>query len=410
MKITWHKIDSFIGNFSCAELTYHRPCPICGSIHSKAVYELTDFQFYSDSPKLPKRTSVRHNQCLDCFCVYMNPCYSSYGFSVLFAEAGQSYGATAERPDEQLAWLKSRGLLQQGSRVLDVGCYDGRFLAKLPSGMDKVGIDIDGPAIERGKNTYAKDNIEFIHGDFENFGYPYSGPDTITMFHVLEHLPRPVVVLEKLRSIAADATKLVVEVPIVENGKTNDINGFLSIQHMTHFSRGSLRNALQRGGWKILEWVEMPDYNGCRVLVSPSDEHVALRAEPKDVRFLHDYMAFWHQAVVSVEEKLVSVSDCRKFIIWGAGAHTEFLYQTTSFFHANADRTYSLVDSDPLKHGRSWRGIPISSPDSLKGMNWSDVRLLVSSYGGQEGIARAAMEFGVPEDKIVRLYDRVRVY
>ena len=340
----------------------------------------------------------------------MNPCYSPFGFSVLFAEAGQSYGATAARPAEQLAWLESRGLLQPGNRVLDVGCYDGRFLANLPSGLNKVGVDIDAPGIDRGKHAYGKDNIEFIHGDFENFNYRSSGPDTITMFHVLEHLPRPVVVLEKLRSIATDATKLVVEVPILENGKTNDINGFLSVQHMTHFSRGSLRNALHLGGWKILEWVEMPDYNGCRVLATRSDERVPLRAAPEDVGRLHDYMAYWYRALVSVEEKLASTSEGRKFIIWGAGAHTEFLYQTTSLFHPNADRNYVLVDSDPLKHGRSWRGIPISSPVSLKGMNWSDMHLLVSSYGGQESIAKAAIEIGVPEDKIVRLYDRVRVY
>lgn len=410
MNIVWQQIDSFAGNHSHPELTYYRPCPICGAIESKTVYELSDFQFYSDSASQPKRASVRQTQCLVCFSVYMNPCYSNYGFSVLFAEAGQSYGATVGRPDEQLAWLESKGLLQPRSRLLDVGCYDGRFLAKLPQGVSKVGVDIDAPAIERGKRSYQQDNIEFIHGDFETFSYETAALDTITMFHVLEHLPRPVSVLKKLRSLATDKTKLVVEVPILENGKTNDINGFLSVQHMTHFSRASLRNALHLGGWKVQEWVEMPDYNGCRVLVTPSDEQVPLRAEPEDVRYLHDYMAAWYQALATVEGKLASVREGKKFIIWGAGAHMEFLYQTTSFFQSAADRSYALVDSDPLKHGRSWRGVPISGPDSLKGINWSDVRLLVSSYGGQESIAKAAMEIGVPEDKIVRLYDRVRVY
>mgnify|MGYP000380287711 CR=1 FL=1 len=37
------------------------------------------------------------------------------------------------------------------------------------------------------------------------------------MFHVLEHLPRPVEVLRKLRSIAEVSTRLVVEVPVLEN-------------------------------------------------------------------------------------------------------------------------------------------------------------------------------------------------
>ena len=117
-----------------------------------------------------------------------------------------------------------------------------------------------------------------------------------------------------------------------------------------------------------------------------------------------------HQALVNVEEKLASVKECKKFIIWGAGAHTEFLYQTTSFFQSVSGRAYALVDSDPLKQGQSWRGVPISSPDSLKGIDWSDTYLLASSYGGQESIAKAAVETGVPEDRIVRLYERLRVY
>lgn len=410
MNVEWRKIDSFLGNASRPELSQHRPCPICGATNSQAVCELSDFQFYTDAADQPKRTSVRHVRCMRCHAVYMNPCYSSFGFSVLFAEAGQSYGATAGRPDEQLRWLTARGLLEPGRRLLDVGCYDGRFLARLPSAVHRMGVDIDGPAIERGRREYQAQNIEFIHGDFETFGYDRAAPDTITMFHVLEHLPRPVTVLSKLRSISSSTTTLVVEVPILQNGQTNDINGFLSVQHMTHFSRGSLQSALQLAGWRVLDRVEMPDYNGCRVLAVPGDAPLAPTWDAADVGLLHDYMASWYRALASVENRLAAFQDDRRFVIWGAGAHTEFLYQTTSFFSAHPGRTYALVDSDPLKQGRSWRGIGISSPDLLKQVDWSAARLVASSYGGQESIASAAVRLGVPEDRIVRLYERVRVY
>lgn len=128
--IAWAKIDSFNGNHTSPALTYYRPCPICGSLKSKAVLELSDFQFYSDSADQPKRVDVRENICLDCFALYLNPCYSNYGFRVLFAEAGQSYGSTEGRPQEQIDWLSVRGLLNDDSSLLDVGCYDGSFLSR----------------------------------------------------------------------------------------------------------------------------------------------------------------------------------------------------------------------------------------------------------------------------------------
>jgi len=410
VKITWRTIDSFVGNFSSPELVHHRPCPVCGATRSKSVCELNDFQFFTDSSKEPKRVSVRQNQCSMCCAVYMNPCYSRYGFAVLFAEAGRSYGATEARPAEQLAWLHSRSLLQPGSWVLDVGCCDGTFLSRLPTNMNRVGVDIDGPAIERGRCIYKKENIEFIQGDFENFSYRYAGPDVITAFHVLEHLPRPVAVLGKLRAIATSTTTLVVEVPILENARTEDINGFLSVQHMTHFSRQSLRNTLDSTGWQILEWLEMKDYNGCRVLASPAGEPRAVRAEPEDIRSLNRYLASWYRAIERADERLAPLRDARQRVLWGAGMHTEFLYHTTSLFHARNDQRYVLVDSDPVKRSRSWRGIPIYPPDILTEIDWACTDLLISSYGSQESIAQAAFEYGVPVSSTVRLYDEVRVY
>ena len=134
---------------------------------------------------------------------------------------------------------------------IDVGCYDGNFLSKLPENIKKVGVDIDAPAIERGRNIHQKKKISFFTGDFETFSYDEVEPDTITMYHVLEHLSRPVEVLKKLHSISKPSTKIVVEVPIIEDGNTNDINGFFSIQHTTHFSSNSLLNCLAVAGWEV---------------------------------------------------------------------------------------------------------------------------------------------------------------
>ena len=411
--VQWKKINSFAGNCSSSSLAYYRPCPICGSLKCRVVLELNDFQFYSDSATNPKRVDVKENMCLDCGTLYLNPCYSEYGFRVLFAEAGQSYGSTEGRPQEQIEWLESRGLLDGGSSVLDVGCYDGSFLARLPDHVQKLGVDIDAPAIERGRLKHSNKGIRFIHGDFEHFQFSGNPPAAITMFHVLEHLPRPVEVLKKLRSIASLATKLIVEVPILENGKTNDINGFFSVQHMTHFTRSSLENCLSLGGWNIQEKVEQPDYNGCRVLATAQDvaEDKPIRASiAEDCKSLMDYLSAWYLAIGEVQQRVRSMPNTGNIVIWGGGAHTEFLYQVTAAFLSDKSIHFAIVDSDPLKHGKTWRGVRIYPPEVVSEVDWSSAVLLVSSYGAQESIVSAADELGVPPDRVVRIYEKIRRY
>jgi 2-polyprenyl-3-methyl-5-hydroxy-6-metoxy-1,4-benzoquinol methylase len=409
MTLRWRKVDSFPGNSSSPSTVRERPCPICGSNRFRTVLQFDEFQFYSDSSELPKRTDVREVQCLDCSALCLNPCYTGYGFEVLFAEAGRSYGSTAGRPQEQIEWLGARGLLRSGSRFLDAGCYDGGFLAKLPEDIQRIGVDIDKPAIERGREMFGAHGIEFIHGDFESF-HCDAALDSITMFHVLEHLPRPVAVLRNLRSMAHAGTRLVVEVPVLENGTTNDINGFFSVQHMTHFSRTSLQNCLALAGWKISESKEQEQYNGFRVVGIPADPMKAPERDLQTTALLYKYLAGWYLSLNTVERRLSKLMDAGRCVIWGGGAHTEFLYQTTSLFQNRPDREYAIVDSDPLKKGKSWRGIAIYSPDVLQQVDWSNESLIVSSYGSQPDIVRIATGLGVPLERILTLYEEVRVY
>lgn len=404
----WHKIDSFVGNRHAEATLRARPCPICGSARVRTVLNLDDFQFFSDSAVQPKRVNLRQVQCLQCHALFLNPVYSAQGFALLFAEAGQSYGASEGRPQEQIAWLAARGLLQQGSKLLDAGCYDGGFLSHLPDYVERIGVDIDGPAIERGRALHGAAGICFVQGNFESFKSP-NVPDCITMFHVLEHLPDPIAVLKNLRANAHGNTRLVVEVPILEKGATNDINGFFSVQHTTHFSRASLRNALGRAGWSVEEWFEQPDYNGCRVLACPGDVE-STNGSTDDVAALHEYLASWHAAVASVNRRIAALQTDRRCVIWGGGMHTEFLYQVSNLFQLDASREYLIVDSDPIKHGKSWRGIDIYPTEIIADVDWTDAQLVVSSYGSQDAIVNAALARGVPVERIVRLYERIDVY
>lgn len=102
------------------------------------------------------------------------------------------------------------------------------------------------------------------------------------------------------------------------------------------------------------------------------------------------------------------MDDQERCVIWGGGAHTEFLYQTTIFFQSSPDREYVLVDADPIKHGKSWRGIPIYPPSVLEQLD--PAPLLISSYGSQEEISQQALQLGVKKENLIKLYEEVRIY
>lgn len=415
----WSLIDSKKNNSNENSLGSDRSCPICGSRKFKKILELENFQFYLDSLEEPKQFSIKENICLECHAIYLNPVYSEKGLEILFREAGQSYGVLDSHAFSQVKWLEEKGLLIKNSSILDVGCFEGSFLSKLPSHIKKYGVDIDKKAIETARKKYAHSGSEFYHGAFESFDYKGGALDTIVMFHVLEHLADPISVLKKLKTISKNSTNLIIEVPVLEQGKTNDINGFFSIQHATHFSKNSLKNCLTKSGWRIIEEYPMNDYNGFRVNCVPElkidlNKKIKNLSQKKDLFLCLDYLQNFYESSRNIEEKTLNIPEFPFYIIWGAGAHTEFLYHTTSFFHSRTKTKFLIVDSDSTKHKGSWRGIKIFNPQILdtiaKDINWDDTGLLISSYGSQNVIIKAALELGVKQNSIFKLYKNVKHY
>ena len=403
----WKKIDSFGGNTTSPVLTAWRPCPVCGGFECRTLLAFDDFQFYGDSAQLPKRIQVRQVQCSTCQAIFMNPGYSETGLRVLFAAAGNSFRSRPEHQTAQVKWLEQRGLAAPGQALLDVGCYDGRFLNMLPAHVRKSGVDMDAAAIERGRSL----GLDLIAGAFEDFRLS-AQPDVITMFHVLEHLADPYKTLRNLRRNSHAETRLIIEVPVIEKGFTNDLNGFLSIQHSTHFSFNSLKLIMQRAGWQILDGETM-SYNGYRIVTKPGTDNVvdvkagAMADRVTALRYLQSYF----QNLADVGEKIGKWPNTSRAVIWGAGAHTEVLYQTTEYFRQDRDREYIMVDSAVTEPVMTWRGLHAYSPKAvLADIDWSDCALVISSYGWQDAIEQDALKAGVPQSAIRKIYGHVTTY
>lgn len=405
MTITWEKIDFTKAQSGEPLYVNSRNCPICDADDFTIINQIKGFQFYTDDD-VNKQVDITNVQCRSCKALYMNPCYSSEGFDVLFREAGCSYGMSAGRTTEQLNWLHDRDLLGTQITFLDVGCGDGALMNLLPDHMACIGVDIDLFSIEKAKKNNSKSNIKFICADFDTLDLDVQ-PDLISMFHVLEHLPNPVGTLRHLRSISKIGAHLIVEVPVMENGFTNDIISFFSPQHMTHFSIESFTQCVERAGWSIVEIFHQNDYNGTRILAFNSN----FKSYKKDLttKPLVDLLQLIQNNNQKIDSALNKILKNKKVIFWGGGNHIEKIFHVTNYFK-NSNSEFIIVDSDKIKQNRRWRGINIYSPDVLVDLKGQNIPVIVSSYGSQPIIKKILNDMNWGLDYIITLYDHVQVY
>lgn len=97
-------------------------------------------------------------------------------------------------------------------RILDIGCGEGSFLKKFPpEKWQRSGIEINKnlAAIARRTVQHAK----IITTPVELAKLPEQKFDILTMWHVLEHIHNPKIVLKSLRKLISPNGYLVIEVP-----------------------------------------------------------------------------------------------------------------------------------------------------------------------------------------------------
>jgi SAM-dependent methyltransferase len=114
---------------------------------------------------------------------------------------------TAWDDDRRFIFLKN---LIKNKSILDFGCGAGGFLMRAK----KIASSIQGVEPERRlKNYFKKERIP-VEEKFENIKKTF---DVITLFHVLEHLPDPVLVLNRLSEKLKSKGCIIVEVPSADD-------------------------------------------------------------------------------------------------------------------------------------------------------------------------------------------------
>jgi 2-polyprenyl-3-methyl-5-hydroxy-6-metoxy-1,4-benzoquinol methylase len=96
-------------------------------------------------------------------------------------------------------------------RLLDVGCGDGAFLARMKSlGWEAVGVELDEKAANVAKTQF---DVDVFIGTLEAAGFADESFDAITLSHVIEHVGDPIELLCRCRNLLRKGGRVVVTTP-----------------------------------------------------------------------------------------------------------------------------------------------------------------------------------------------------
>ncbi len=156
-------------------------------------------------------------------------------------------------------------------RVLDVGCGRGLLLeAFRRRGWQPQGTELSDQAAR-----YAREvaGIPVETGRLEEIGFPENYFDAVTMWHVLEHVHDPRVLLAEVSRILKPGGVLLVGVPNfsgLEARVFRDKWFHLDVpRHVTHLTKNTLKQALDENGLRDRRWSGFaPEYDAFSFLQS----------------------------------------------------------------------------------------------------------------------------------------------
>jgi len=224
------------------------PCPICKGEDFQEISAL-----WKNNPNMQK--GVLHCLCKKCGMLMINPQPSSASLKKYYDRAYRDVCRVANviTCNRKLEFHKAfvGNFLEEGKkRVLDIGCATGYFVkwAK-DKGHDAIGSEFTKGLVEWGRKHWGLDVRENDIADFsedEKF-------DLISIYHVLEHIPRPDKIIEECKKRLSNDGMLYIAVPTLEivKGKVPEV--IMAPEHISLFTVKHLDAMLERLGFDIVK-------------------------------------------------------------------------------------------------------------------------------------------------------------
>jgi SAM-dependent methyltransferase len=237
-------------------------CYACGAGEATPFIEAVD-----DLGGKPGR--FRFVRCKCCALVYQNPRVPAdriaawYDDEYIAHRKRSEFGlltplyrwAMGRHDRRKLALVRRYTRLHAGSRVLDLGCGAGTFLAAIQhaTGTHATGVDFKDLSHLPWMRT-----LEFRCGRprDQRFAQPF---DLITLWHFLEHDYEPLHTLGLARDWLAPRGLMLIEVPRLDSASFRLYGdrwpGLQAPQHTMLFTRATLHAMVERAGLEVVDWL-----------------------------------------------------------------------------------------------------------------------------------------------------------
>lgn len=260
-------------------------CALCGGIDYRLVCE---------------KDGARYVQCAQCSVVRQHP-YPTQGEIGDYYERYQSLKASQSSylSDEGFAAFKrdklftfaDLGLPDDGfanKRVLDVGCATGQFLRMMQDkqAVRVLGVDASAECIEIARGQ----GLPCELGDFLERQETF---DVITMWHLIEHLPRPQDYIRHAHALLPVGGWLLIETPVI--GMVSEAFGanwryFMPTEHINLFPIDALIRLCCSAGFALQSHVRFGSGNDSEQVPAPNKRAMDMIAKKSG---FGDTLAIW---------------------------------------------------------------------------------------------------------------------
>jgi 2-polyprenyl-3-methyl-5-hydroxy-6-metoxy-1,4-benzoquinol methylase len=191
-------------------------CDLCGADEYKFLFNGTDRLHGFDG-------TFSYVMCRRCGLIYMNPQVCLANIATYYPDNYAPHESRQTNPNRLRKHRKYKinkkfndhflyGKLNQNSRLLDVGCGNGKFLYEIKNHMqcEVYGVDISEAAVTAAKTNYG---LGVYHGTITEVPFPNCYFDVITAWSYLEHVNNPSEVLGKLFSLLKPGGNCIMSTP-----------------------------------------------------------------------------------------------------------------------------------------------------------------------------------------------------
>lgn len=181
----------------------HSACYLCGKS-----------EFRRKIGKVRDNPELKVIECLSCGLVFLSSfehiCKDFYEQALIHEKPVDIETLLKDTAsDDERRFISFKRLIENKS-LLDFGCGAGGFLARARIvASSVVGVEVE----KRFKPHFQKENLEV----FSNIDEVPGLFDVITLFHVLEHMKDPIVILQELAEKLCENSHMIVEVPSADS-------------------------------------------------------------------------------------------------------------------------------------------------------------------------------------------------